>query len=110
MTDTTNAKYNTDATPSRPRDNYFGACPECGRHDGYVNLGRNHIFICREHRTGWCIGSNLFSSWQDQTPEQQAEVERMLEDYYEVEPIYPDRDSDSTTKAKRRALDDDIPW
>jgi hypothetical protein len=81
-------------TPVR-RDDYFGVCPECGRHDGYVNVGPNHVFVCREHRTAWCIGSNLFSSWHDQTPEQKAENLRMLNDFKEVEPIYPSRDQNA---------------
>ena len=32
-------------------ENYFGACPECGTHDGCVNIGRGHWFFCRQHRT-----------------------------------------------------------
>lgn len=81
----TNANDNIDVAP----DTRFGACPECGRHDGYVNLGANHVFVCSTHKTAWCVGSNLFSSWEEETPEQRAETERMLKGYRDVEPIYP---------------------
>ncbi len=47
-----------------PADDYFGWCPECGRRDGYRNIGRAHWFFCDAHRTRWCVGSNLFSSWR----------------------------------------------
>jgi hypothetical protein len=43
---------------------YFGWCPECGRNDGYLNVGRTHWFVCHAHRVRWNIGSNLFSSWR----------------------------------------------
>ena len=37
--------------------------PSGGRNDGYVNIGRTHIFYCDAHRTRWDAGSNLFDSW-----------------------------------------------
>jgi hypothetical protein len=55
-------------------DNYFGGCPECGGSDGCINIGPNHWYYCKEHRTRWCIGSNLFSSWKDQTKAEQLEA------------------------------------
>jgi hypothetical protein len=68
---------------------YFGGCPQCGRNDGYVNAGKTHVFICREHKTSWTIGSNLFSSWRYQTEEEQRRIwdEIGLEDFTEVEPL-----------------------
>lgn len=74
---------------SRETDPYWGLCPKCHMHDGYVNLGCDHFFICREHKLAWCIGANLFSSWQDETQEQQAETRRMLGGYEAVKPYYP---------------------
>jgi hypothetical protein len=47
-------------------DEEFGWCPECGRSDGYLNIGRVHWYYCDAHRVKWCIGSNLFSSWRDE--------------------------------------------
>jgi hypothetical protein len=70
-------------------DDYFGGCPQCGRSDGYTNVGKSHWFFCREHKAKWCIGSNLFSSWQDETEEEQrrAYVRIGLGDFTEVEPL-----------------------
>jgi hypothetical protein len=68
---------------------YFGGCPRCGRNDGYVNASKAHVFICREHKVCWTIGSNIFSSWKEQTEEEQRRIwnEIGLEDFTEVEPL-----------------------
>ncbi len=50
---------------------YFGGCPECGNQDGYTNVGKAHWIFCKAHRTMWCIGWNLFSSWQYETEDEQ---------------------------------------
>ena len=52
-------------------DNYFGGCPHCGRTDGCTNVGPSHWYFCKAHKTKWCIGSNLFSSWKEQTEDEQ---------------------------------------
>src|SRR5262245_42500917 len=46
------------------RGDYFGVCPVCRTSDGYLNVGRDHWFVCHEHGQRWCAGSNLFSSWK----------------------------------------------
>jgi hypothetical protein len=56
---------------SKTYDNYFGGCPNCGGSDGYANIRRGHWFYCRDHQTRWCIGTNLFSSWRDETEAEQ---------------------------------------
>jgi hypothetical protein len=61
------------AVTDEASDGYFGLCPKCHKSDGYINVGRNHWGLCEEHRTKWCIGSNLFSSWRD---EHEAEQRR----------------------------------
>jgi hypothetical protein len=73
-------------------DGYFGLCPHCRNNDGYVNIGRGHWFVCDEHKVMWFIGSNLFSSWKDQTEEEQerAFYARGLDQYSRIdEPYYP---------------------
>jgi hypothetical protein len=55
-------------------DDYFGACPHCGRNDGYANVGRSHWFFCKVHKTKWLVGANLFSSWHEQTEEEQRRI------------------------------------
>ena len=73
-------------------DNYFGVCPLCHETDGYINIGATHWFICEEHKTKWCAGESLFSSWMDETEEeQQAERDRLgFSEYREVEPFRPE--------------------
>jgi hypothetical protein len=74
-------------------DEYFGGCPRCGKNDGYLNVGRWHWFYCAEHKTKWCAGSNLFSSWQNEAEEDQERVYNKvgLGEFAEVEPIYPEK-------------------
>lgn len=67
-------------------DATFGVCPICKGQDGFMNLGREHWFVCMEHKTKWCAGSNLFSSWRYESEEIWEENARILEDYQEVEP------------------------
>ena len=71
---------------------YFGVCPICRKNDGYINIGRGHWFFCEEHKVRWYIGSNLFSSWQEETKEEQREIFDKLEfgNYQDVEPIRAD--------------------
>jgi hypothetical protein len=53
-----------------PKD-YFGVCPKCGEVDDYINIGRGHWFYCQEHKTKWWGGENIFSSWREQTEDEQ---------------------------------------
>jgi hypothetical protein len=55
-------------------DDHFGVCPVCGKHDGYVNVGRSHWFVCNEHKVKWCFGANVFSSWREQSEEEQRRI------------------------------------
>ena len=68
---------------------YFGGCPECGDQDGYTNVGRSHWAFCIAHRTMWCIGVNLFSSWQYETEaEQRLAYDSIgLRSFTEVKPM-----------------------
>ena len=78
-----------DVVQLREEPGYFGGCPKCGRDDGYLNVGRCHWFVCDEHKTTWCVGSNLFSSWREQSEEVWEENARRLSEYIEVEPLLP---------------------
>ena len=73
-------------------DGYFGLCPICKKTDGYVNMGRNHWFMCKKHRARWYVGSNLFSSWRDETKSEQLRhcEEIGLDTFSDVEPFYPE--------------------
>ena len=69
---------------------YFGGCPHCGKNDGYINFGRNHWMVCDKHETRWCVGSNLFSSWRDETEEDWEKNAQRMDGYTEVAPIAPE--------------------
>ena len=64
----------------------FGDCPKCGKNDGFVNLGKEHWFICREHKMKWYGGANLFEGWENQTVAQTLSIEALLNGYQEITP------------------------
>jgi hypothetical protein len=72
-------------------DGYFGLCPHCRNTDGYINISKNRWFICAEHKMMWFVGINLFSSWKDQTGDEQRRIysEFGIGDFVEVEPYIP---------------------
>jgi hypothetical protein len=74
-------------------DDTFGLCPICHKTDGCANAGRSHRYYCKEHRKFWCVGSNLFSSWRDQTEAEQRRIwnEIGLDDFEEVVPYFHPR-------------------
>jgi hypothetical protein len=77
-------------TTKEQADGYFGLCPHCHNNDGYINIGRSHWFVCDEHDVMWCVGSNLFGSWREQTEDEQRAIydERGIGDYTEVKPYF----------------------
>lgn len=82
---------NVIALPTKPRvENYFGGCPECGGTNGFVNVGANHWFVCDEHRTKWCCGTNLFSHWREEDEAEWLRNANLLSGYREVMPLLPD--------------------
>lgn len=100
-----NAEQEPDYIPSYGQ---FGECPECGRNDGYANAGKSHTFFCREHKTRWLVGSNLFSSWQDHTEEEQFAIwnEIGLEGFREVKPATePAAIRELRSKRRQRTFD-----
>ena len=70
--------------PEIQSNTHFGSCPLCGKSDGYVNLGKEHWFICRDHKKKWYAGSNLFEGWKEQTVAQALSVSALLDGYTEV--------------------------
>jgi hypothetical protein len=63
---------------------YFGGCPTCGRNDGLYNVYKQHWFVCHTHKVRWTIGSNLFSSWRDETEDEQRGRWAVVEDYQDI--------------------------
>ena len=72
------------ANDNTASDIYFGACPGCGRSDGYLNDGPDHWFICVEHRLKWRVGMNLFSDWRDETQVEKASARWLLRTFSEL--------------------------
>ena len=66
--------------------NYFGYCPHCDVSNMYCNIGRDHWFYCELHQVCWCVGSNLFSDWKEESEETWKENEAFLEPFTVVEP------------------------
>ncbi len=56
------------------RDPRWGVCPTCHKSDGCINIGASHWYYCNEHKAKWCVGSNLFSSWRNQTEDEQRAI------------------------------------
>ena len=77
----------TDAE-KKAREHYFGGCPECGDHDGAVNVESDHYVVCDTHKTKWYVGSNLFSCWRRQNEEIWQRNRVMLEEYKGVERLW----------------------
>jgi len=82
----------------------YGMCPGCfeaGEKFGntYLNVNRNHFFYCDKHRVFWPVGSNLFSSWREQTEEDWERNISQLKNYTLINEWYPhDMFNLSTTK------------
>ncbi len=65
---------------------HWGACPVCGRNDGYWNIGNHHFFYCEKHRITWCPASNRFSRLRFETRESWKEAWEQLKYYRTVDP------------------------
>jgi hypothetical protein len=91
-------------------NDYFGGCPHCGKADGCTNVGRSHWYFCKLHKTKWCIGANLFSSWRNETEDEQRRAydEIGLDGFTAVEPL-PCTDPKIVGNANPSPADDGTP-
>ncbi|MFT5132312.1 MAG: hypothetical protein ACI9SC_000777 [Gammaproteobacteria bacterium] len=87
--------------PDIQHTRHYGACPDCGKSDGFVNLGIEHWFICREHKNKWLAGTNLFDDWMNQTVAQSQSAEILLRSYLDVLPV---RSTQQEFAVKKRQL------
>jgi hypothetical protein len=69
-------------------DGFFGVCPVCGKHNGYVNVGRAHFSVCHQHKSYWWLASNHFSSWEEQTEAEWDANAGLLGSYKRVESLH----------------------
>ena len=98
----------TTSVHSKPETRYTGpvtdarggGCPFCGQTDGYRNIGKDHWGSCARHKVKWCIGSKLFSSWAEETPDVWERNARELAEYRRVEPILPPEAQERLRQAK----------
>ena len=91
------------ADHAEPTTDYFGVCPTCHKNDGCLNIGRTHVFVCHEHRVRWSVGSNLFSSWKDETQADWDANAKRICGYQEVKP-YRDPAWNASTGAEAVAV------
>jgi hypothetical protein len=65
---------------------HFGVCPKCGRTSGYLNIGRDHWFICRRHRVKWYVASGIFPDWLHEDESVWKKNSELLSSFLEIEP------------------------
>ena len=75
-------------------ESYYGGCPHCGKHDGHLNVEREHWFRCDHHKTKWRFGSNLFSDWREDGEEVWQQNRFKLAEYMTVDPMPPAPEED----------------
>jgi hypothetical protein len=71
-------------------DSHFGVCPTCGSEGSYVNIGRQHYFLCETHKVFWHVGANLFSSWKEETEEDWQRNRELLSGFTEIDEYHPE--------------------
>ena len=70
-----------------PEPDHFHGCPRCPESQGpddIYHAGKSHTGVCHTHRTSWWLGSNLISSWGDQTEDEQRERWNEIANYEDV--------------------------
>jgi hypothetical protein len=65
----------------------FGVC-RCGNEGAYFNVNRTHWFYCNDCKTRWLVGSNLFSSWREETEKDWEKNVEEYGSYKEIKPAY----------------------
>src|SRR5690348_9790733 len=68
---------------------HFGVCPTCWHSDGFLNVERQHWFVCHVHHVKWHVGSNTFSCWIYENEEDWRKNLELLSTYREVESVTP---------------------
>ncbi len=66
-----------------------GACPVCGRSDGFINIRKQQWGGCRRHKVRWLIGLNVYSGWMHQNEADWQKNADMLSGWREVKPVFP---------------------
>ena len=80
-------RFNHDYNDNKKGVPELGVCPVCGGNDGFKNVGSQHWFYCKEHKTTWCTYSDLFSSWKDESEEDWEKNMEFFSDFTTVDPV-----------------------
>jgi hypothetical protein len=94
-----------ESTEGAHEAGYFGGCPICRRFDNCLNVGLAHWYCCHAHRTRWCVGRNLFSSWRHEDESTWKQNAALLAAHEEVK-SYNDPQWIGETRSDRQAADD----
>jgi hypothetical protein len=78
-------------------------CPECGEPGVNLNVGRDHWFICFEHRVRWRVGSNLTSQWKDESLAVRNRNRTILKTIFKGYPQINRRGNNRNSKTGERA-------
>ena len=73
------------------KNDYWGLCPKCKGEPLFRNVKRTHWAACDTHKVTWLVGDNLFSGWQDETPEIWEANCLVLSGYGVVKPFFYER-------------------
>ena len=66
-------------------EDYFGGCPECGKLDNVLNVGRDHWAVCHTHMAKWNFGNGLLSSWRTENEDIWRANFELIDGYTEVD-------------------------
>jgi len=58
-------------SPCNKETTYWGVCPVCHASPQWLIVGAAHWCYCLEHQVKWFVGESMFSSWMDETNEEQ---------------------------------------
>ena len=67
----------------------FGGCPICHQNDGYLNLAKEHWFVCHRHQFRWCWGANLVSTWRLENETDWNRNWNLIKNYKECSAWFP---------------------
>ncbi|MEM6461662.1 MAG: hypothetical protein AAF724_07090 [Pseudomonadota bacterium] len=66
----------------------FGACPECGKSNGFLAIGPDHWGVCHRHGVKWSFVCDDLEGWKDQSDIERHQVSLLLAAYVEVQPVF----------------------
>ncbi len=68
------------------QDDRLGLCPKCRKPPDILNVERNQYGVCHKHKVAWLVGTNQFSSWQQEDEIKWRLNAELLDNYRRVKP------------------------